>query len=149
DRALFPAKADSKKNAGALEKIRAAVLDKNLYWFERYRTVDGYNVYGGRSHLKFVDDITNRDSMQREMEVLDVMTSNRDKRIWAVVHGKDIKVDDSNTPPFIEVKSNRPGKGPNGENIYLHPEESIAHMKVGQGMKANVFASEKEFPILS
>ncbi len=87
--------------------------------------------------------------MQREMEVLDVMTANRDKRIWAVVNGNDLKVDDSNTPPFIEVKSNKPGKGPNGEHIYLDPEESIAHMKVAQGMKVNVFASEKEFPILS
>ena len=51
-------------------------------------------------------------SMQREMEILDVMTANRDKRIWAVAQGKDLKVDDSNTPPFIPVKTNKPGPGP-------------------------------------
>jgi len=51
------------------------VVDKDLYWFNRYRTVDGYNVYGGRSQLKFVDDVRNWDILQREMEVLDVMTA--------------------------------------------------------------------------
>ena len=64
----------------ALEKLRQAVLDKNFYWFNRYRTVDGYSIYGGRADLKFVDGQTNREVMQREMEVLDVMTANRDKR---------------------------------------------------------------------
>ena len=33
----------------ALEKLRAAILEKNKQWHARYRTVDGYNVYGGRS----------------------------------------------------------------------------------------------------
>jgi hypothetical protein len=36
-----------------LEKLRAAVLDKNAEWHARYRTVDGFNVYGGRSQLSF------------------------------------------------------------------------------------------------
>jgi len=56
------------------------VVDKDFYWFNRYRTGDGYNVYGGRSQLKFVDDVKNWDILQREMEVLDVMTANRDQR---------------------------------------------------------------------
>ena len=37
--------------AAQLEKIRQAVLDKNFYWFNRYRTVDGYTIYGGRAAL--------------------------------------------------------------------------------------------------
>jgi lysophospholipase L1-like esterase len=40
-------------DGAAFEKLRAAVNEKNAEWFRRYRTVDGYNVYGGRSHLKF------------------------------------------------------------------------------------------------
>ena len=40
-----------------IEKVRAAVLDKDFYWFNHYRTVDGYNVYGRRSQLKYVDDV--------------------------------------------------------------------------------------------
>ena len=67
---LFPAGENFRHKTADLEKIRAAVLDKDLYWFNRYRTVDGYNVYGGRSQLKFVDGVRNWDILQREMEVL-------------------------------------------------------------------------------
>ena len=112
DQALFPDEPGPKRDPQALEKLRQAVLDKNFYWFNRYRTVDGYSIYGGRADLKFVDGQTNREVMQREMEVLDVMTANRDQRIWAVAQGGDLKVDDSNTPPFIPVKTNKPGQGP-------------------------------------
>jgi glucose/arabinose dehydrogenase len=145
---LFP-ESTTKQNGGALEKIRAAVLDKNFYWFNRYRTVDGYNVYGGRSKLKYVDNVSNWDVLQREMEVLDVMTGNRDKRIWAVAQGKDLAVNDDNTPEQIPVKSNKPGPGPHGEHTFLDPEEAIKHMKVPAGLKVNLYASEKEFPDLA
>src|SRR4051812_3253721 len=117
-KALF-GDAKSAGKAAAIEKVRAAVLDKDFYWFNRYRTVDGYNVYGGRSQLKYVDDVSNWDVLQREMEDLDTMTANRDQRIWAVVHGKDIVVDDSNAPKQLPVKSNKPGPGPHGEFTFL------------------------------
>jgi glucose/arabinose dehydrogenase len=132
-----------------LEKLRAAVIHKDFFWFNRYRTVDGYNVYGGRSQLKYVDDVSNWDVLQREMEVLDVMTANRDAQVWAVAQGKEFLVDDSNTPPFLSVKSNKPGPGPHGEYTFLDPQEAIGHMKLGQGMKVNLFASEKEYPDLA
>jgi putative heme-binding domain-containing protein len=132
-----------------LERLRAAVNDKNFYWFQRYRTTDGYSIYGGRADLKFVDGQTNREVAQREMEVLDVMTANRDKRVWGVAQGDNPKVDDSNLPPFIPVKTNKPGKGPNGEHLYLSGEEAIQHMKLATGFKVNLFASEKEFPELA
>ena len=45
------------------------------------------------------------------MEVLDVMTANRDKRIWAVAQGGDLKVDDSNTPAVHPGETNKPGPG--------------------------------------
>ena len=132
-----------------LEKIRAAVLDKNFYWFNRYRTVDGYNVYGGRSQMRYAENISNWDVLQREMEALDVMTANRDQRVWAAAQGKDLAVDDSNTPPFLAVKSNKPGPGPHGEYNFLDPEEAIKHMKPSPGLKVNLFASEKEYPDLA
>jgi len=146
---LFPQDREARRDPASLEKIRAAVRDKNFYWFHRYRTVDGYNVYGGRSKMKYVDDISNWDVLQREMEVLEVMTANRDKRVWALAQGKDLKVDDSNTPPFIPVKSNKPGPGPNGEHVFLDPQEAISRMKLGTNLKVNLFASEKEFPELA
>jgi glucose/arabinose dehydrogenase/lysophospholipase L1-like esterase len=148
-RGLFPEQKLVRKSGPKLEKLLAAVLDKNFYWFNRYRTVDGYNVYGGRSQMKYVDDISNWDVLQREMSVLDVMTANRDERIWAVAQGKDLKVDDSNTPPFLAVKSNKPGPGPHGEHTFLDPEEAIQHMKLAPDLKVNLFASEKEYPDLA
>ncbi len=133
----------------SMVKLREAVLDKNFYWFNRYRTVDGYSIFGGRADLRFTDGQTNRVVAQREMEVLDVMTANRDQRIWAVAQGKDLAVDDSNTPPFIPVKTNKPGTGPNGEHIFLTGEEAIGQMTIGKNLKVNLFASEQEFPELA
>jgi len=146
---LFPQPAKPQLGNATLEKVRAAVLDKNFYWFNRYRTVDGYNVYGGRSQMKYAENVSNWDVLQREMEVLDMMTANRDGRIWAAVHGQELAADDSNTPPFIPVKSNKPGPGPHGEYSFLDPEDAIHHMKVAPGLKVNLFASEKEYPDLA
>jgi len=137
------------KNDGHLDKLRQAVLDKNFCWFNRYRTVDGYSIFGGRADLSFTDGQTNRVVAQREMEVLDVMTANRDRRIWTVAQGKDVAVDDSNTPPFIPVKTNKPGPGPNGAHLFLSGEEAIGKMTVAANLRVNLFASEREFPELA
>ncbi len=131
-----------------LEKLRRAVLDKNFHWFHRYRTTDGYNVYGGRSYLKYTGGISNREVLQREMEILDVMCANRDRRIWAIAQGRDLAIDDSNTPPFIEVKTNKPGPGPNGTYLFLGGEEAISKMTPGKNLEVNLFASEEMFPEL-
>jgi glucose/arabinose dehydrogenase/lysophospholipase L1-like esterase len=148
-KALFPNQRPARHSAAQLEKVRAAVLQKDFFWFNRYRTVDGYNVYGGRSQLKYVDNISNWDVLQREMEILDVMTANHDPGIWAAAEGRSWTVDDSNTPPFLPVKSNKPGPGPHGEYTLLDPEQAIDHMKVPAGMKVNLFASEREYPDLA
>ncbi len=148
DGALFGPDRVGSRTPSALEKLRQAVLDKNFYWFNRYRTVDGYSVYGGRADLRFVNGQTNKEVCQREMEVLDIMTANRDKRVWRVAQGGDLTVDDSNTPPFIPVITNKPGKGPNGTHLFVDPEEAIKLITVARGMRVNLFASEKEFPEL-
>jgi putative heme-binding domain-containing protein len=149
DRELLPYHPDLRRDRGTYEKLRQAVLEKNFFWFNRYRTMDGYSIYGGRADLEFVDRQTNRVVMAREMEILDVMTANRDKRIWAAAQGRDLHVDDQNTPPFIPVKTNKPGPGPNGAHVFLDGEQAIPKMTVAQGMKVNLFASEKDFPELA
>jgi putative heme-binding domain-containing protein len=139
--------------------LTQAVAKKDDVWFRRYRTTDGYSIYGGRADLKFVDGQTNRFVAQREMEVLDVMTANRDKVIWGFADGSlqekySISLnpswvwDDSNTPPFIPVITNFPGKGPNGTHLFLDGDEAIKSMTVAKGLKVNLFASEKQFPDL-
>jgi glucose/arabinose dehydrogenase/lysophospholipase L1-like esterase/azurin len=132
----------------SFEKLRQAVNEKNAVWFSRYRTVDGYNVYGGRSYMKY-NGVMNRDTMQREMQMRDVMTANRDRRVWAVAQGGDLQVEDNNLPPPIEVKSNKPGPNPDGSYNFLSGEEAIQHMKVPPGCQVNLFASEEQFPELA
>jgi glucose/arabinose dehydrogenase len=148
DKALFGDRPAAAGNPSAMEKLRAAVLDKNFYWFNRYRTLDGYNVYGGRSKMAYAQGITNRTVMDREMEILDIKTANRDKRVWAVAAGRDLKVIDDNLPPLLTVPTNRPGPNADGSYNFLTGEEAIKHMQVGQGMKVNLFASEEQFPEL-
>jgi putative heme-binding domain-containing protein len=132
-------------DAAVRDKIRAAVLDKNFHWYQRYRATDGYSVYGGRADLKFTDGQTNRVVAQRELEVIDVMCVNRDKVIWAAAKGEAAKPDDSKLPPFIPVVTNKLGKGPNGEHIFLSGEDGIKQMTVGKGLKVNLFADESMF----
>lgn len=133
----------------ALQKLRAAVSDKDFYWFNRYRTTDGYSTYGERAFLRFTDGQTNYEVVQRELRVLDVMTANRDKVVWAAAQGKEIKPDDSNLPPFIPVITNKPGTLPGGKHLFLSGEDEIKKMTLGKGLKINLFASEERWPELS
>jgi putative heme-binding domain-containing protein len=148
DRSLFAGQPGPRHDDAALERLRRAVVDKDFHWFNRYRTVDGYSIYGGRADEP-KNGQSNRAPMAREMEVLDVMTANRDRRIWELTQGRDLKVDDSNTPPFIPVRTNKPGPGPGGTFPFLGGEEAIGKMTVAKGMKVTLFASEKEFPELA
>src|SRR5262249_10028250 len=148
-RTLFAGQPGQALEPPALEKLRQAVLDKNFYWFNRYRVMDGYNVYGGRAFEKYADKQSNYEDQQPELEILDVMTANRDTPIWAAAQGKDLKADARTIPPLIPVKTNKPGAGPNGTNIFLDGEEAIKKMTIAPGLKVTLFASEKEFPELA
>ena len=149
DRSLFASTSDPKRDPTSLENLRQAVVDKNAYWFNRYRVMDGFNIYGGRAFEKYANQQSNYEDQQRELEILDVKTANRDKRVWAIAQGGDAKIDDSNAPPLIPVQTNKPGPGPNGQHIFLDGEEAINKMTVAKGMKVTLFASEKEFPELA
>jgi azurin/lysophospholipase L1-like esterase len=146
--AIAPAMYQALVGAGApaidsdLKRIRAAVQERNAWFFSRYRTVDGFNVYGGRSHLTF-DGITNNKVMQEEMAVRDVLTANRDRVVWAAAQGRNEAARDDNLPPITAVKTNKPDAAP-----YLDAEAAIGKMKLPPGVKANLFASEEQFPDL-
>ncbi|MBI1246628.1 c-type cytochrome [bacterium] len=128
-------------------KLREVVLDKNYYWFSRYRTVDGYNVYGGRSKLAWFGQ-SNADVMKREMEIFDVLTANRDKRVWAVANGGDLELKDNDLPEELLVKSNRTGDLADGGFSYRTAEDGLKKLSLYEGLEANVFASEEMFPEL-
>ena len=138
-----------------LEKVYAAILDKNWHWHNRYRATDGNDIWGSRSGLSFVDGQTNADVLVRELEQLDVMTANRDPAIWAATAGKEFRIDDSNVPPHVEVTTNVGGGSRSssavkeGSTDYLSPEESMAKIEVPEGFELNLFASEVQFPDLA
>jgi putative heme-binding domain-containing protein len=146
DATLFPAPIT--REDSHLAALREAILDKNLRWYNRYRVTDGYNVYGGRSGTGNYDGQTNFTISQRELEIVDVQTANRDKRIWAIAKGGDLVVDDSNAPPPLTIKTNKPGKNPDGSHPFLSGEAAIKEMTVHSGMSVNLFADEKMFPEL-
>ncbi len=134
--------------------VRTAVLEKNLYWFNRFRATDANDVWGSRSTLEFVGKQTNYTVLQNELQQLDLLTSNRDKVIWAAARGETVAVDDSKVPPSVPVVSNlaepqlQDGVSKVGTLDYLGGEEAIKKMRLAPGMQANLFASEERFPEL-
>lgn len=137
-----------------LEPLRSAIIDKNNHWNNRYRSRDGNDVWGGRSTLKFTNDQTNAEVLQHELTMLDVMTMNRDQRVWAVAQGDEFSVDDSNVPAPVEVISNVGGGSQSssamkeGSLKYMSGQEGIQHMAVAKGFEVSLFADDEQFPEL-
>ncbi len=136
----------------SLVGLYAAVEEKNWHWHNRFRATDGNDIWGSRADLSFVNGQTNADVLKHELVMLDVMTANRDKAIWAAAEGRKYEIDDSNVPPPVKVVSNVGGGSSSsdaakeGSVEYLSPEESAAKTSVPEGFELNVFASEVQFP---
>lgn len=119
-----------------LDSLRTAVVEKNLLWFHKYRSISGNDVWGTRSSQD-----GNYATLQRELVMLEVMTANREPKIWARAKGEDFKVDDSNVPEPIIV-----GTHITRDVEYLDPVDAISRMTVPNDLQVNLFASEQEFP---
>ena len=136
----------------SMEPLREAVMDKDLHWYNRYHASDGNDVWGSRSTLSFTNGQTNAVVLQHELSMLDVMTANRDERVWARITGGDKKIDDSNVPKPVPVISNVGGGSKSSsaqkEGIlkYISGEEAIKHMAVKKGFEVHLFADETRFP---
>ncbi len=143
------------KATPAWEKLRLAVVDKDYHWNNRYRARDGNDVWGGRSTLQFFDDQNNAVVLQHEQSILDVMTANRDERIWALALGQDKAIDDRNVPAPVLVVSNVGGKSKSsnatkeGVLRYLSGEQGRQQLAVAKGFSVNLFADEARFPQLA
>jgi azurin/glucose/arabinose dehydrogenase/lysophospholipase L1-like esterase len=137
------------------QKLRALIAEKNTWWHSRYRTVDGYNVYGDRSKIAYESKpgepkITNTQIMMEEMAQRDTLAANVERRVWAAAKGQPYNpADDLPLPPVTPFGTNKPGPKPDGTYEFLSAEEAITKMTLAPGLKANVFASEKEFPELA
>ncbi|MHB1078213.1 MAG: PVC-type heme-binding CxxCH protein [Prosthecobacter sp.] len=139
----------------SMEPLREAVMDKELHWYNRYHASDGNDVWGSRSTLSFANGQTNAVVLQHELSMLDVMTANRDERVWARITGGDKKIDDSNVPKPVPVISNVGGGSKSssaqkeGTLKYISGEEGIKHMAVKKGFEVHLFADESRFPQLA
>ncbi|MFD2936724.1 PVC-type heme-binding CxxCH protein [Spirosoma flavum] len=125
--------------------IHNAVLEKNWMWHNDYKIPNGVHVYG-RRYNPF-----GQDNYPAEIEKIREMTDIRDKAIWlAASKGEkmDVAAADKNTKPLPAVKTNfNPEK--NGSLQYLYGADALKKLKVPQGYKIELFASEEEFPDLA
>jgi putative membrane-bound dehydrogenase-like protein len=96
--------------------------------------------------------------MEREREILDQMTANRDERIWALARGEVFKgpVTDDNTLPFHQPTTNvglpddpNAKKGKLGQLDYLTAAEQQKKFELAPGYEINLVASEEQFPELA
>jgi len=115
--------------------LLAAVNEKSTQWHHRYRTVDQFNIYGGRSRIKY-EGIDNATVIGREL-------SNRDKAIWAAANGQALVVKDDNLLPDFPVPPNRKEPVP-----YLSGEEQLKYLTLPEGCKVEFIADETTIPEL-
>jgi mono/diheme cytochrome c family protein/glucose/arabinose dehydrogenase len=130
------AKAESKRDA-----IFKAVEEKNWVWHNYYKVPNGVHVYGRR--FKPYGPANYPDEMIKAAEMTDL----RDQATWAAANGKsfDLAAADAKTHKLPEVKTNAAKRG----NTYKSPEDTIKEIKMADGYKIELFASEREFPRLA
>ena len=118
------------------DDIRGVVIDKNRQYFRRYRPLNTFYYTGGRSqtygYLDFLPAMRN----------FDVMTANRERRIWELAQGKPVppQIDDSNLPPMPETKQSR------GANRWMSAAQEQQAFQVDPRFEVNLFAGEEQFP---
>jgi lysophospholipase L1-like esterase len=137
DTALFgPARTTARVD---LKALYAAVQEKNLQFFYDHRAVNGCYIYGGR---KAPFGVVN---FPAEFAKLRGMIQAREQRIWDIAQGKtDLPpIDDNAAGALVKVETNY--KAP---IKIATPEEELATFTLAPGYKANLYASEREFPDL-
>ena len=121
------------------EDLRQVVIDKNRQYFRRYRPLNTFYYTGGRSktygYLDFLPAMRN----------FEIMTSNRDARIWDLANGKEISgpIDDSNLPVMPDTKQSR------GANQWMSASDELKAFEIDPRFEVNLFAGEEEFPALA
>lgn len=127
-------------------RVLDAVREKNWLWHKYYKVPNGVHVHG-RRHKPFGPE-----NYPDELAKLEEMTAVRDEAIWAALEGRefDIAAADAGTRPLPAIETNyRPGGAKTGSVRYLYGDEALATMKVADGYRIALFASEREFPHLA
>jgi mono/diheme cytochrome c family protein len=127
------------ESEASAELVLEAVKDKNWFWFNDYRILNGVHAYGRR--FKPYGNV----NYPEEIEKLRQMTELRDAKIHEVVQGdtEDLNVDDSQTRPLTPIETNfdQPIE-------FLDVDRALEHFTLPEGYAIDLFASESEFPDL-
>lgn len=121
------------------EALYGVVEDKNWFWLNDYRILNGVHVYGRR--YKPYGNV----NYPEEIEKIRQMTELRDGKIHDVAQGASPgkAVDDSVTRPLSPIETNytRPIE-------FLEVDKALDEFVMAEGYKIDLFASESEFPDL-
>lgn len=126
--------------------IYEAVKEKNWMWHNDFKIPNGVHAYGRRF------DPFGPNNYPYEIEKIRQMTYNRDTAIWiAASEGEkwDLEAADRKTRPLPEVKTNYTPALEGEEVRYLYGEEALGALRTAPGYKAELFASEEDFPELA
>lgn len=134
-----------RKASGKAPAVVEAIRDKDWFWFNDYKMLNGVHV-DGRRYKPFGPD-----NYPAETAKMRAMTENRDRAVWAVAMGRsfDLKTADDATPKLPEVKTNYAPSNKNGSPEYKYGKDAEKTLTVPEGYKVEMFASEKEFPNLA
>jgi glucose/arabinose dehydrogenase/mono/diheme cytochrome c family protein len=132
------------KAEGNRALIYEMVMEKNWMWHNDYKIPNGVHVYG-RRYKPFGPD-----NYPVELEKIRQMTAIRDEAIWKAAQGErmDIASADKKTIKLPPVETNY-NPQQNGNLTYLYGPDALDKLKVPEGYKIELFASEVEFPDLA
>ncbi|MDA0349086.1 MAG: c-type cytochrome [Verrucomicrobia bacterium] len=119
--------------------VYKAVKDKNWFWFNDYRMLNGVHAYG-RRYAPYGDK-----NYPEEIAKIREMTALRDGKIHELVRGKTetLMVDDSKTLSLTPTETNF-----DFPIEFLDVNKALEGFTLPEGYKIDLFASESEFPDL-
>ncbi len=121
------------------EALYGVVEDKNWFWLNDYRILNGVHVYGRR--WKPYGNV----NYPEEIEKIRQMTELRDGKIHDVAQGgsPESEVNDASTRSLTEIETNytRPIE-------FLEVDKALDEFVMAEGYQIDLFASESEFPDL-
>ncbi|MDA7518838.1 GDSL-type esterase/lipase family protein [Akkermansiaceae bacterium] len=124
--------------------IHAAVVEKNFMWLNDFKMPNGVHVFG-RRYNPFGPQ-----NYPFEIKKTRQKTKNRDIAIWGQLQNKnyDLAAADAKTVELPPVPTNYKPSKKNGTVDYIPGKVAETKIKVPEGYKIELFASEKTFPDL-
>lgn len=122
-----------------------AVLERNWFWHNDFKIPNGVHANGRRY------DPFGPKNYPAEIEKIREMTAIRDRAIWAAAKGNvmDLATEDGKTKALPPVETNYRYNEKDDAPKYLYGQEALAKLKVAEGYKIELFASEEEFTDLA